>query len=230
MKHLKVARYVLIFWITAFIFQLAAWAEEKYPSPESYMIHMSKAHEIIKAPTDDTRDLTVTYNIKDVVPPKILDILYFDQKEMKKDSAEMFGFTAPEVVGKIAPEIKPGKYTYKDVEQNPAFKDLFPPELRLHIRKPVPPFVCSIEEFEIIPTKQVYSNLHLIEATKRNLGKTKLDEDGYIVAGTWEGGIPFPKPRGEFKAQQVYYSFEKRADAFDKNFFCIRIAMAMTGT
>ena len=59
----------------------------------------------------------------------------------------------------------------------------------------------------------------LIEATKQNLGKTKLDKDGYIVPRSWQGGIPFPKPSGKFKAQQVYYNFEKRSDAFNKNFF-----------
>jgi hypothetical protein len=46
-----------------------------------------------------------------------------------------------------------------------------------------------------------------------------LDKDGYIVPRSWEGGIPFPKPSGKFKAQQVYYNFEKRSDAFNKNFF-----------
>jgi len=219
MKHSKLVRFVLVVLASMVIFPLVAWAQTKYPPPESYMIHISKAHEVIKAPTDDPRDLTVTYNIKDVLPPEILELLYFDQEKMKKGSAEMVGFTAPELVGKIAPEIKPGKYTYKDVEQNPAFMDLFPPEFRHHIGKPGPPLVCNIAEFEIIPTRQIHSYLPLIEATKRNLGKTKLDKDGYIVAGSWQGGIPFPKPSGEFKAQQVYYDFEKRYDAFDKNFF-----------
>jgi len=219
MKYLKVVESVLVFCITVVIFQLVAWAEEKCPAPDTYQIHMSKVHEIMKAPTDDPRDLTVTYNIKDFVPPEILDKLYFDQEKMKKGTAELLGFTAPEVVGKIAPEIKPGKYTYKDVEQNSAFKDLFPPELRQHIKKPGPPFVCSISEFEIIPTKQAHANLPLIEVTKRNLGKTKLDKDGYIVPWSWQGGIPFPKPSGKLKPQQVYYSFEKRYDGFDKNFF-----------
>ena len=125
MKYFKVVEYVLVFCITVVIFQLVAWAEEKCPAPDTYQIHMSKVHEIIKAPTDDPRDLTVTYNIKDVVPPEILDKLYFDQEKMKKWTAEILGFTAPEVVGKIAPEIKPGKYTYKDVDQNheTSFKD-----------------------------------------------------------------------------------------------------------
>jgi hypothetical protein len=32
---------------------------------------------------------------------------------------------------------------------------------------------------------------------------------------SWKGGYPFPQPSGEFKAQKVYYNFEKKADYFD---------------
>ena len=46
MKYLKVVKYALVFCITVVIFQLVAWAEEKCPPPETYQIHMSKAHEI----------------------------------------------------------------------------------------------------------------------------------------------------------------------------------------
>ena len=137
MKPLNVTRYVLILWIAAILFPLAAWAEEKLPAPETYMLHPTEFHEI-KSPTDDPRDLTVTFPLKDIIPPEIWDKINFDQEKMKKGSVELLGFTAPELVGKIAPEIKPGKYTYKDVEQNPALKELFPPEFVMHIRRPVP--------------------------------------------------------------------------------------------
>jgi hypothetical protein len=140
---------------------------------------------------------------------------------MKKGTAELLGFTSPERVGKIAPEIKPGEYTYKDLEKYAGLKELFPPEILPHIKAPGLPFVCNIPEFNIMPTRQIYSSVPLLEATKRNLGKSKLDKDGYIVADSWQGGIPFPRPSGKFKAQQVYYNFEKRADTFNKNYFII---------
>ncbi len=218
MRYLVVAQYVLSVWLAAVIFPLGAWAGEKLPAPETYMPHPSKIHQI-KSATDDPRDLTVTSSINDVIPPEILALVHFDQEKMKKGTSEMFGYTAPELVGKIAPGIKPGKYTYRDLEKYPGFKELFPPELLQQVRAPGPPFVCSIEAFEIIPTRQIYSSLPQIEATKKNLGKTKLDQDGYIVPRSWQGGFPFPKPSGKFRAQQVYYNFEKRSDAFDKNFF-----------
>jgi hypothetical protein len=206
----------LVVFVAVSLCPLVALAEEKLPAPETYVPHPSELSGIKKA-TDDPRDLTVTYPLKDVVPPEIMAKLTFDQEKMKKESVKLLGFTAPELVGKIAPEIKPGKYTYKDVEQNPGLKDLFPPEFVQHIKAPGPPFVCAIPEFEIIPTIQHHLCLPYIELTQRNLGKTKLDKDGYIVPGSWEGGIPFPLPSGNFKAQQLYYSFEKRSDSFNKN-------------
>ena len=218
MKHLSVARYVLVLWIAAILFPMVAWAEKNLPEPETYMPRPTELDKI-KSPTDDPRDLTVTYPLKDVIPPEIWAKITFDQEEMKKGSVELLGFAAPELVGKIAPEIKPGKYTFKDVQQNPALKDLFPPEFVMHLRQPGPPYVCAIPEFEIIPTIQHHLCLPYIEITQRNLGKTKLDKDGYIVPRSWQGGIPFSQPSGKFKAQQVYYNFEKRSDAFNKNFF-----------
>ena len=50
------------------------------------------------------------------------------------------------------------------------------------------------------------------------MGKTKLDKDGYIDPSSWEGGVPFPRPTGEFKAQQVFYNFERRSMTFDECF------------
>jgi hypothetical protein len=55
--------------------------------------------------------------------------------------------------------------------------------------------------------------------TKKNLGKTKLDAEGYILPLSWQGGFPFPQPSGKFKAQQIYYNFEKRVVHFDTCYF-----------
>ncbi|MCP4576431.1 MAG: DUF1329 domain-containing protein, partial [Deltaproteobacteria bacterium] len=132
--------------------------------------------------------------------------------------ADLVGFTAPEKVGKIAPEIKPGKYTYQDLAKYPGMKELFPPVLYRNIKAGGPPLSCNIQDFEIVPTVQFHWSLPICAATKKNLGKTKLDKDGYRVAFSWDGGVPFPKPSGKFKAQQVYYNFEKRAHQWDFSF------------
>ncbi|MBW1903097.1 MAG: DUF1329 domain-containing protein [Deltaproteobacteria bacterium] len=129
---------------------------------------------------------------------------------------EIVGLKSPDLVNKIAPEIKPGKYTYQDMENSPGLKDLFPPEFLLHIKPGGPPLIGSIPEFEITPTKQLYWYTKFCMATKDNLGKTKLDKDGYIVPMSWQGGVPFPRPSGDFKAQQVYYNFEKRTENFER--------------
>ncbi|MBW1850988.1 MAG: DUF1329 domain-containing protein [Deltaproteobacteria bacterium] len=220
MRWLIAAKGVLFSWIFAALFPVSVLAEEKLPAPETYMIHPTKIHEI-KGKTDDPRDLFVTLPLKDAIPPEIWDRIHFDKEAMKKGSAEMLGFTSPERVGKIAPEIKPGEYTYKDLEKYPGLKELFPPEILPHIKAPSLPFVCNMPEFTIIPTRQAYSSVPFLEATKRNLGKTKLDKDGYIVPMSWQGGIPFPQPSGKHKAQQVYYNLEKKGDSYNRNFFII---------
>jgi hypothetical protein len=137
---------------------------------------------------------------------------------MKTMWAELVGFKAPDVVGKIHPEIKPGKYTYQDVQANPAFRELMYPDLYNRIKPGGPPFAGNIPEFEIVPTRQYYWALRIAEATKKNEGKTKLDAAGYVDHKTWEGGFPFPKPSGSFKAQQLAYNaFVFRRDRGEGN-------------
>jgi hypothetical protein len=54
-----------------------------------------------------------------------------------------------------------------------------------------------------------------------NAGKTKLDENGYLKHETWIAGYPFPKPEGQFKAQQIMYNLEKRYLSWGLNFHII---------
>ena len=48
------------------------------------------------------------------------------------------------------------------------------------------------------------------------MGKARLDNDGYIDPHSWQGGFPFPRPEGKFKAWQVFYNFERRSMAYDE--------------
>jgi hypothetical protein len=213
-KFLNALKLVSIFCFVLTFSLFSASAQEQLQDPSTYLPQPGKTG---KEFYDDPTDLTVTQPFSKILPPAIWKQITFDKEKMKQEYAELLGFTAPEVVGKIAPEIKLGKYTYQDLEKYPGLKELFPPMVAEHIIKPGgPPFVGNIPEFEIVPTSQFYQHLRLIEETKRNIGKTKLDKDGYLVEGTWQGGIPFPRPSDEHKAQQVFYNFEKRSVSWDE--------------
>jgi len=212
MTYFKTLKNILLICLCAVLMAPFARAEDKMPDPESYIPDLKEIMKQ-KALVDDSRDLFKTYHPKDTLPPDVWKFMHFDIDKMKEMTAELVGFTAPERVGKIAPEIKPGKYTYKDLEKYPGLKELLLPHVRVNAGGP--PLTCNIQDFEIVPTEQFHWSLPICEATKKNLGKTKLDKDGYRVAFTWDGGVPFPKPSGKFEAQQVYYNFEKRAHQWD---------------
>jgi len=189
--------------------QAAESAAEEMPDPQTYLPGFKEIL-TLKANYDDRTDLLENYHPENILPPDVWKWLHFDVAEMKKQTAEILGFTAPEQVGIIAPEIEPGTYSYKDLEQHPGLKNLFPPAIQQSFRKGGTPFVCSIMDFEIQPTRQLHWALPVCELTRKNMGKTRLDKDGYIIARSWQGGCPFPRPSGKFKAQQVYYNMEKR--------------------
>ena len=170
---------------------------------------------------DDPRPYLKEWGPRQVLPKDGYSSLVFDMEQMKKGWSELVGFKAPEEVGKIAPEIKPGKYSYKDLAKNPGLKKLMWPDMYNRIKPGAPPMAGNIPEFEIIPTRQYYWSLPVIEMTKENLNKAKLDGKGYLVTDTWTGGYPFPKPSGQFKAQQIMYNIEKRQQGFGKESYMI---------
>jgi hypothetical protein len=129
---------------------------------------------------------------------------------MKKAWAEAIGFAAPEVVGKIAPEIKPGKYTWQDKEKYPGLKALMIPYHYERFKPGEPPFAGNFPEIEVIPTRQYYHTLPLAEATKKYAGTVKQDDQGYIIEDSYVAGLPFPKPSGPHKAMQVIYNWDRR--------------------
>jgi len=217
MKYSKFINRSIILLLNVTFLPLAAWCTESLPHPDTYVPDADEVYKLKKV-TDDPTDLIATYPLKSAVPAEIYNLMTFSVEEAKRKTAEILGFKSPDLGGKIAPEIRPGKYTYQDLKEYPGLKELFPPEILLHIKPGGPPLVASMPEFEIIPTRQLYWFLRLCEITKQNLGKTELDKDGYIVPLSWQGGYPFPRPSGKFKAQQVYYNFEKRIGTFDMCF------------
>ena len=181
----------------------------QWPGYKSYIpkIETLKEHKNL---FDDPRPAVNTLGPKQVLPKDMYDSMTFDIDTMKKTWKSLVGFKSTDLVGKIAPEIKPGKYTYQDLNKYPGLKELMPPELYKRIKPGAPPLAGNIPEFEIVETQQYYWSLPIAQATMKNIGKAELDDAGYLVNGTWEGGIPFPKPSGKFKAQQIMQNVEKR--------------------
>ena len=158
---------------------------------------------------DDPRPIFKDLPLKDVVPPEIYNTLIFDKDKMSTLWAEVVGFKAPDEVGKIAPEITPGRYTLADKEKLP-FKDLMAPEDYKRWNEPGPPHLGNFTAITIVPTRQYYWPLPIGEATKKHKEQTKLDEKGYLKYDTYIAGYPFPRPAGPFKGQQIMYNWEKR--------------------
>ncbi len=226
---LKVGKKSLIFYLMMVCMVSLVHAEDDWPKmhPETYLpthIQMIAA----KAVVDDPRSLMDTYHPSQIVPPEIWSKMTWDVDEMKALWAELTGFSAPDIVGKIAPEIKPGKYTYKDLEKLPGLKALMIPEILEHyINAGGPPFAGSIKEFEIIPTRQYYYSMPIAKATKENLGKARMDEQGYIIESSWEAGMPFPRPSGKFMAQQVINNYNHKYYSWEGNYRFMGKAMGV---
>lgn len=192
--------------------------EDALPNPKTYVPDLATVEQH-KAIFDDPRPYLVEFGPKQVLPPELYEKLTYDIEAMKKEWAEIVGFKATDLVGKIAPEIKPGKYTHEDVKNNPAFKELMWPRLYNRIKPGGPPHAGCIPEFTVVPTRQYYWSLPVARATKENAGKTQLDKDGYLIPETWISGYPFPKPEGPFKAQQIMANVEKRYLAWGGNMY-----------
>lgn len=202
MRKMKMSKILSMVFILALLMATSVRAQEFYKLSVS-------ALEKQKAVYDDPRPIYTDLPLKKVLPSEVYSKLVFDQEAMKNLWAEIVGFKAPDVVGKIAPEIKPGTYSYKDKEKFP-FKELMIPEHYRRFNASVPPLALNFPEIKVVPTRQYYWALPIGEATKKNLGKTKLNDQGYLIYDSYSSGIPFPRPDGPFKAHQVMYNWEKR--------------------
>jgi len=142
----------------------------------------------------------------------------YDVEEMKEAWAEVVGFRSPDVVGKIAPEIVPGRYTWKDKERYP-FAELMPEYYYNKFNPPgegpYPNHVGNFTEIEVVPTAQRYYSLPVAEATKKYIGTVKQDEQGYIIVKSYVAGYPFPRPSGRHKAMQILYNLEKNYSSWE---------------
>jgi hypothetical protein len=163
--------------------------------------------EACKKLLDDPRPAVECY--LEISGEEAVKSLAFDQEKGKQRWQEMVGLRSPDLVGKIAPEIKPGRYTLEDKAKYP-FDKLMPGVLYERFNEPGGQgknFAANFTEFEVVPTRQYWMNLAVAEASIANEGKAKLGEDGYMLYDTYEGGLPFPKPSGAQKGWQVLYNY-----------------------
>ncbi|MBT8342115.1 MAG: DUF1329 domain-containing protein [Desulfatitalea sp.] len=158
------------------------------------------------------------FNYKKILPPEVYAQLSYDVEAMKKLWAETVGFRAPDVVNKVAPEIGPGTYSYKDKQMYPGLKALMTEYHYNRFKPGGSPFAGNFPEMKIVPTQQYYYALPIAEATKKN--QTRLDEkSGLIREETFVAGLPFPRPEGKFKANQIFYNWQKRFLGWDNLYF-----------
>ena len=111
MKFLNALKLVSIFCFVLTFSLFSASAQEQLPDPSTYLPQPGQTG---KSMYDDPTDLTVARPFSKILPSAIWKQITFDKEKMKQEYAELLGFTAPELVGKIAPEIKPGKYTLRN--------------------------------------------------------------------------------------------------------------------
>ncbi len=177
------------------------------------------AKEIIKNYTEWT-ELEACKNLLDDPRPalkcnleasgdQVVRSLSFDVEKGSRAWAEMVGFKSPDLVGEMVPEIKPGRYTLEDKARLP-FDKLMPPLFYERFNEPGGQgkgFAANYTEFEVIPTRQYWMHLAVADASIKNQGTAKLDEQGYMLYDTYKGGIPFPKPSGPQKGWQILYNY-----------------------
>ena len=191
----------LVLFLALVMMTPTVWAAEKFKVTAA---EFAKHKRIL----DDPRPyLTTTLAYKKVLPPDLYEKMTYNVDTMKETWAEVVGFSAPDVVGKIAPEIKPGAYSCKDKEKYPGLKELMIPLQYEFFRPGGPPLAGAYPEIKVVPTRQYYFSLPIAKATKKNIARVQLDENGIIKEETWTGGLPFPRPSGKFKANQCMYNW-----------------------
>ena len=224
----KVRIFVICFWV---IFLALGMKVPMLWAGEEFKVVTLKDLDDSKKLLDDPRPYLVeALSYKKILPPGVYAKLSYDVESMKKLWAEIVGFRAPDEVGKIAPEIMPGTYSYKDKEKYPGLKALMTEDYYKRFNPGAPPFAGNFPEIKVVPTRQYYWALPIAEATKKYVGQTKLDDKtGIIKEETYVVGYPFPRPEGKFKANQIIYNWSKRFWSWDSQYI-IQDSKGWTGS
>lgn len=215
--------HIMAFFLALGMLTPVVWAGEEFKITATEFLEHKKMF-------DDPRPYLKTLTYEKVLPPEVYAKMTYDMEAMKKLWSEVVGFKAPDVVGKIAPEIKPGTYSYKDKGKYPGLKELMIPlHYDMFFKPGGPPFAGNFPEIKVVPTRQYYWALPVAKATKEHMGRTQLDDQGIIKEETYVAGLPFPRPSGKFKATQVIYNWIKTPFGWD-NIYSTSINKGFTRT
>ena len=215
-KISNVGAFFVVLVMTLTILTSATWAQEGYNYNVFDWLEILKNRALFEDPRPYLEEGRLAY--KNCLTPNFYGKITYDIGKMKQAWAEVVGFRSPDEVGKIAPEIKPGTYNYKDKEKFPGLKELMPPGInKWYFTASGPPFAGNFPEIKVVPTRQIYFALPIAEASKKYEGQSKLDSQGYLIPESYNAGYPFPKPSGEFKAKQIVYNCEKRYVNFENH-------------
>jgi hypothetical protein len=112
--------------------------------------------------------------------------------QLVKEWQEMLGYKAPDMVGKVAPEIKKGMVidssNYKDY---PGLQDLMLPSVYARLD---PGSYAPLAPIKIVETDQHVLSRGFMEKSKENLKTCHFAEDNLTLIG-YQGGFPFIPPK-----------------------------------
>ncbi len=162
-----------------------------------------------KAFFDDPRPVLRQLSWDAIVPPEDYRGFVYDKDRMCALWKQIIGFAAPGAVGKTAPEIGPGTYSWKDKKKMPGLKKLLTPTMYARFKPGGPPHCGNFSRLTVVPTRQYYYSLPVAEATLTNRGTARLAPNGYLDERTYISGFPFPVPEGRHKAQRIVYNWVK---------------------
>ena len=113
---------------------------------------------------------------------------------------KMMGFKAPDVVGKIAPEIKPGLVIDgNNYKQFPGLKELLPQSLYSRLD---PNSYAPLAPIKIAETDQYHLGAGYIKKSLLSAKTCKLAADGLTLEG-YQGGFPFIHPKNGNEQVQI---------------------------
>ena len=113
---------------------------------------------------------------------------------------KMMGFKAPDVVGKIAPEIKPGLVIdSNNYKQFPGLKELLPKSLYDRLD---PNSYAPLAPIKIAETDQYHLSAGYIKKSLLSAKTCKLAADGLTLEG-YHGGFPFIHPKNGNEQVQI---------------------------
>ncbi len=124
---------------------------------------------------------------------------------LQREWREFLGFDAPSIVEKEGakyPDLRPGVViNEKNYREFPSLKKVLPPSIYQRLDEHA---YAQLGEIRIVPTSSYYLYREILEATKKNLNRSKVGPNNELL--NWRGGIPFPFPK---RGVEVYHNRDR---------------------